>query len=198
MSRVVVSGVGLEPMTQKYHDRARSSRRSVVKAVGIGLATGGLYATSAAGQPDTLIQQLDAVRAATRRYRNVATARADGYTLPMVVPNVGHILADPARIGDDVVDITAPDALIYAPIGAAGGPEDAELALAAAEYVVPGDRSADPPDLFADEHTSRRLEVTEEEGWHHNEAVGVTGLHAWVHRGNPAGVFNTTNPTVDA
>ena len=62
---------------------------------------------------------------------------------------------------------------------------------------MPGDREDDPPNIFDDQASPRNLKVTEEEGWHFEEAEGFTGLHAWVHRGNPAGVFHPTNPNVD-
>jgi hypothetical protein len=148
---------------------------------------------------ETLITQLNAVYVATRNYQNIATAREDGYAPAMVVPNVGHVYAIPDRIGDGNVDVTEPEALIYVDTrttGCKAALEDANLDLAAIEYVVPGDQSANPPDLFADETASHQLMVTEAEGWHYNEEVDVTGLHVWLHHWNLAGLFNLTNPAV--
>ncbi|MEF8851992.1 MAG: hypothetical protein V5A28_06195 [Haloarculaceae archaeon] len=74
---------------------------------------------------------------------------------------------------------------------------DDDLILSAAEWLVPGNQEDDPPDIFNDEESPRNLKVTEEEGWHFESEEGFTGLHAWVHRNNPAGVFHHTNPTID-
>lgn len=76
-------------------------------------------------------------------------------------------------------------------------PDHDDLVLGAAEWLVPGDREDEPPNIFDDEESHRELQVTEEEGWHFEEEEGFTGLHAWVHRGNPAGVFHPTNPEID-
>ena len=177
-------------------NRGRFSRRTVLKTIGGGTIAGGLFATSVTARSDTLAKQLNTVRAATRKYRDVATATADGYIDRVFVPHVGHILADPALVPDDTVDITEPEALIYIANQSTGEDEDSDLTLAAAEYIVPGDQAANPPNLFADEPASRHLTVTEEEGWHYNTRFEVTGLHVWVHRGNPAGVFSLTNPSI--
>lgn len=148
---------------------------------------------------ETLITQLNAVYLATRKYRSVAAAREDGYAQAMVVPNVGHIFAINDRIKDGEVNIVEPEALVYVDTrttGCGGDPADADLNLAAIEYVVPGHRAENPPDLFADENTSYLLKVTEEEGWHNNEEIPVTGLHVWLHHWNLAGLFSLTNPAV--
>jgi hypothetical protein len=144
------------------------------------------------------------VRAATRRYRNVETARAAGYE-PLLgyFPGMGfHFTNRTPPLGTDRND---PPLLVYFTDGSynpePGAPHDSEhdddLVLGGVEYLVSGDREDDPPDIFADESGSRELKVTEEEGWHFEEDLGITGLHAWVHRGNPEGVFHPTNPTID-
>lgn len=153
---------------------------------------------SESNSASALIPQLNTVYVATRKYQNIATAKEDGYTFIHTVPNVGHIYGIPERIGDGEVDITNPDALIYVATSTAtckGVPVDDALDLAAIEYVVPGDQSANPPDLFADD-TAKHLTVTENEGWHYNELFDVTGFHAWVHFYNLAGIFNLSNPAV--
>lgn len=162
-------------------------------------ATGSDSPSESTSESETLITQLNAVYIATKKYHNVATAREDGYAPAMVVPNVGHVFAINDRIGDGDVIITEPEALIYIDTRidkCETDPADANLDLAAIEYVVPGDQSTEPPDLFADKNTSYPLTVPEEEGWHHNEKVGVTGLHVWLHHWNLAGLFNHTNPAV--
>lgn len=154
------------------------SRRNVLKVIGVGLATGGLFATRAVARTETLTQQLAIVRAATRKYRDIAAAKEDGYTMgPVAVPSVGHVFVNSNRIEDCKVTIAEPEALIYVPTNCKGEPDHSDFKLAAVEYVVPGDRSANPPDLFADESASRHVKVTEEEGWHPNEDADVTGLH---------------------
>lgn len=183
---------------------ATVTRRTALRTI-----TGGLFLGSYAGPAsaqngtDRLVHELDAVRAETRAYRDIQTARADGYTpVSPYVPGMGFHFADGPPFGTALTD---PGILVYFTDGsydpAPGDPHDSarddDLVLGAVEWLVPGDQTADPPDVFADEGSPRRLQTTEEEGWHFESAEGFTGLHAWVHRGNPAGVFHPTNPTID-
>lgn len=148
---------------------------------------------------DTFARQLNTVRSSTRKYRDVATARSDGYEFFDALPPVGHVYANPAFVGN--TGLTDPPSLLfYAPNNSAGPTDESDLKLAGLEYHVPGDRTADPPDLFADETASRRLKVTEEEGWHRSpipDVLDVTGLHVWAHFGNPLGVFHNGHPTIE-
>lgn len=178
------------------------TRRTVLKTLGAGLVAGA-STTVASARPDQLSHQLDAVRAATRTYRDLDTARQNGYVaISPYVPGMGFHFAAGSPFGTDLTD---PGVLVYATNGSydpAPGDRhdpdrDDDLLLVAAEYLVPGNQEENPPDVFADERSPRRLRVTEEEGWHFEAAEDFTGLHAWVHRGNPAGVFHPTNPTVD-
>lgn len=155
-------------------------------------------------QEATLSRQLNTVRAVTREYRDLETAREDGYVaVSPYVPGMGfHFANSSPPFGTDRDD---PPVLVYftngsynpAPGEAHDPARDDDLVLGAVEYIVPGDRTASPPNIFADEASPRLLKVTEEEGWHFESAEGFTGLHAWVHRGNPAGVFHHTNPNID-
>lgn len=159
---------------------------------------------SADGGPDELSHQLNAVRAATRAYRDVGTAQDDGFeVISPYVPGMGFHFSDrDPPFGSDRED---PPVLVYftngsydpAPSDPHDQSRDDDLILGAVEYLVPGDQSSNPPDIFADEEAKRNLKVTEAEGWHYESAEGFTGLHAWVHRGNPAGVFHPTHPNVD-
>lgn len=152
----------------------------------------------------TLSEQLNAVRAATKKYRHASAALDDGYeVISPYVPGMGFHFSDrEPPFGTDRED---PPVLVYFPNGsydpAPGEALDPErvddLILGAVEYLVPGDQEDDPPNIFADEDSPRRLATTEEEGWHFEHDLDFTGLHAWVHRGNPAGVFHTTNPTIE-
>lgn len=152
----------------------------------------------------TLSQQLNAVRSVTRRYRDIEQARADGYiAVSPYVPGMGfHFAADLPPFG---TDLEKPGVLVYFTNGSyrpAPGEEhdpahDDNLILGAVEWLVPGDQTGTPPNIFMDEASPRRLRVTEAEGWHFESEEGFSGLHAWVHRDNPEGVFHTTNPTID-
>jgi hypothetical protein len=176
-----------------------------LKLIGSGLAVGASTGLATAqGGTDELPRQLDGVRAATRAYRDVETARTHGYE-PLLgyFPGMGFHFTD--RDPPLGVDREDPPLLVYFSTGRYD-PEpgdqhdpdrDGDLVLGGVEYLVAGDREAEPPNIFADERSSRELRVTESEGWHFEADLNVTGLHAWVHRGNPAGVFHPTNPTID-
>lgn len=180
-------------------------RRAYLKVTGSFLALGtSVGGASARGGADELARQLDEVRAATRAYRDVETARSDGYT-PLLgyFPGMGfHFTAPDGPLGAERAD---PPLLVYSTDGSyAPAPgdlhdpdHDDHLILGGVEYLVPGDQSDAPPDIFADESSPQTLQVTEADGWHFEADLNVTGLHAWVHRGNPAGVFHPTNPTID-
>lgn len=178
------------------------TRRTVLKTIGGGLLVGTAAVPASAGD-DQLSNQLNAVRDVTRKYRSIETARDDGYgAVSPYVPGMGFHFADGPPFGTDLED---PGVLVYFTNGSYNpnpGEEhdpahDDDLILGATEWLVPGDQEDDPPNIFNDEESPRHLQVTEEEGWHFEDAEGFTGLHAWVHRGNPAGVFHPTNPEID-
>lgn len=155
------------------------------------------------GNPAKLAQQLNTVRQVTKKYRDLETAREDGYgAISPYVPGMGFHFADGPPFGTDLED---PGVLVYYTNGSYNpdpgefhDPErDDDLILGAVEWLVPGDQEENPPNIFNDEDSPRNLKVTEEEGWHFESAEGFTGLHAWVHRGNPAGVLHHTNPNIE-
>lgn len=180
-------------------------RRAYLKLAGscLALSTSAGMA-SAQGGPDELARQLEEVRDATRTYRDVKAARSDGYS-PLLgyFPGMGfHFTAPDGPLGAERAD---PPLLVYFTNGSYN-PEpgdrhdpdhDDDLVLGGVEYLVPGDQSNEPPNIFADESSEQTLRVTEANGWHFEVDLNITGLHAWVHRGNPAGVFHPTNPTID-
>lgn len=177
-------------------------RRAVLKTIG-GAVVLGAAVGPASARSDSLSEQLNTVRAATRKYRDIVTARCDGYgAVSPYVPGMGFHFADGPAFGTDLED---PGVLVYYTNGSYNPDpgedhdpaHDDDLILGAAEWLVPGDREENPPNIFDDEESDRRLQVTEEEGWHYEGREGFTGLHAWVHRGNPAGVFHHTNPEID-
>lgn len=152
----------------------------------------------------TLSQQLNLIREVTGKYRDVETARADGYVpVSPYVPGMGFHFAN--TVPPFGTDLDNPPVLVYytdgsynpAPGESLDESRESSLILGAVEYIVPGDQTDSPPNIFADEESHRRLKVTEEHGWHFESAEGFTGLHAWIHRGNPAGVFHHTNPNIN-
>lgn len=180
----------------------RQTRRTVLKAVGGGLALGAMAAPASA-RPDELSHQLNRVRSLTRKYKKIETAREDGYgAIAPYVPEMGFHFANGPPFGTVLED---PGVLVYFTTGSydpAPGEfhdpdHDDDLVLGAVEWLVPGDQESNPPNIFADEESPRNLKTTEAEGWHYEREEGFTGLHAWVHRGNSAGVFHPTNPNVD-
>lgn len=178
------------------------TRRTALEMIGGGLLLGATVVPASAGD-DRLSNQLNTVRDVTRKYRDIETARADGYAaVSPYVPEMGFHFADGPPFGTNLED---PGVLVYFTNGSYNpepGEEhdpdhDDDLVLGAAEWLVPGDQAEDPPNIFDDEESHRELQVTEEEGWHFEEEEGFTGLHAWVHRGNPAGVFHPTNSGIN-
>lgn len=187
-----------------------TDRRTVLKTIGAGVA-GTALAGTAGASGDELARELDAVRAATRMYGDLGTARDDGY-VPVLgyVPGMGFHFVKPDLVAADAaesVDPTDPPILVYFPTGnydpdpgdSHDPGRDDDLRLGGVEYAHVGDEGGPgtPADYFSDEESDRELKVPEAHGWHWVDPPGVTALHVWVHRGNPRGVFHPTNPTID-
>lgn len=177
-------------------------RRTVLQTLGVGFALGATAVPATAGN-DELTSQLNEVRTATRKYRDIETTRDDGYAaVSPYVPEMGFHFSDRTPPFGTTRD--DPPVLVYFTNGEYNpdpgdehNPEhDDDLILGAVEWLVGGNQEGSPPDIFADEDTNRNLKTTEEEGWHFEEEEGFTGLHAWIHRGNPEGVFHPTNPEI--
>lgn len=126
------------------------------------------------------------VRRATARYHDVDAAVADGF-VPVVDEcedridegRVGIPYANFDRLLDGVIDPSKPDALLYEPT------KNGRLQLVAAELAIPYElwNSPTPPALLG--HTFQR-----------EDEFGVFGLHIWVWRENPTGMFAVANPNV--
>lgn len=122
--------------------------------------------------------ELQQVRAATARYRNIENAIKDGYSNIMVdVENMGHHYMKTAIV-DAAFDIRQPEILVY------NRNEGGSQELVAVEYAVP-------------------LTYTMPEGftgsadvWKDDSGFPFWLVHAWVWHYNPDGVFNWTNPDV--
>lgn len=132
---------------------------------------------------------LDKVRAATKKFRKIEAVREAGYSL---VPDLDHCFDNPGvgAMGfhyintdslDTALDPLKPEAIVYAP------DKKGRLHLAAVEYIVP----AEPWDAEHEE-----LPGLLGQTFHLNEQLGVYVLHAWVWQKNPSGIFEDWNPKV--
>lgn len=200
-------------MTHKpfVDDSMSVGRRPLLRTVGFGLAGTALLSGSvgaASAKSDELTHELNEVRAATRKYRNVATARADGYDtlVSPYAPNMGFHFVNFDLIAADAsapVDLSEPPILVYyttgnynpGPGGIHDPDRDDDLRLGGVEFAHAETGVAG--NIFSDESASRTLKVSEADGWGPIPESPFMALHVWVHRGNPDGVFNPTNPTID-
>jgi hypothetical protein len=125
--------------------------------------------------------ELQQVRAATARYRNIENAIKDGYTdISVDVEHMGHHFMK-MDIVDANFDMKQPELLVY------NKNHEGEQELVAAEYAIPIELSPDvAPAGFSGSN----------DVWDRNTGFGLWLLHAWVWSYNPDGVFNPTNPTV--
>ncbi len=124
------------------------------------------------------------VRQATVQFHDLATAQAADYEqfLPCfddgMASGMGQHFAKFSLI-DSTIDAIHPEVLVYEP-------HNGRYQLVAVEYVVPQGApysDANPPRLFGADY-------------HRNDTLGIWALHAWIWRGNPAGVHADFNPNV--
>lgn len=124
-------------------------------------------------------------RRATAPYHRVEAALEDGF-VPILEcqesPDGQGALGIPfARLDrfDDEVDLSEPEILFYEP------QPNGRLRLVGGEPVVPIETWSDtePPTMFGRE-------------FHRNEAHGLFGLHMWIWKHNPNGVFAFWHPDV--
>lgn len=124
-------------------------------------------------------------RRATARYHRVEAATADGFE--QILPCLSNP-DGPGAIGipfakldrfDTTIDLSKPEILFYEP------QEDGSLRLVGGEPVVPiaAWTGSEPPSLFG-------------RTFHRNEEHGLYGLHMWVWRHSPDGVFSFWNASV--
>lgn len=187
------------------------TRRTTLIGAGTAL-TGLTVATPVSARSNDLAHELNTVRAATRKYQDVSKARVDGYDTEIspYTPGMGFHFVNPTFVAPNAAgpfDLETPPILVYVTKGNYNpGPgdihnpeRDDDLCLAAVEFAHVGDDGAPGTsgDIFSDEDARRNLKVSEEDGWEWVPTAEITALHVWVHRGNPAGVFNPTNPIID-
>jgi hypothetical protein len=93
---------------------------------------------------------------------------------------MGFHYGNPGLI-DGVARVNEPEVLLFEP------EKNGTLRLVAVEYVIPyalHSREAEPPVLFGQQFKQ-------------NDAFKLWGLHAWVWKDNPSGMFADWNPTVN-
>jgi hypothetical protein len=156
--------------------------RSLLAATGVATVLVGLLAIPAAAHDGA---SLASVRHATARFHDVDRAVAAGYG-PLLAcfdkPGVGGMGQHYAKgsLIDGTVTPTKPQALVYEVDGD-------ELELVAVEYIILYSQlspTAEAPRLFG-------------QSFHHNDALSLWALHAWIWRHNPLGMFADYNPNVD-
>ena len=128
------------------------------------------------------------LRRVTARYHDlsVATSPEEGFVLlhecetRLDNEQVGTVYFNPARLTDGVIDPEKPDALIYEP-----GRDGAPPKLVGVELAIPFTlwTKQEPPTFMG--ATFQR-----------EDEFGVFGLHLWVWRKNPNGLFAESNPRV--
>jgi len=130
-------------------------------------------------------QALATLRRVTARYHDLDAAIADGFILLHdceVRPGegaVGMLYVQLGRYLDGVLDPTSPDGLLYAP-GPNGKPVLAgvELAIPSAMWSAP-----EPPEFLGVSFQSE-------------DEFAALGLHVWVWRHNPSGMFAQAHPGI--
>ena len=176
--------------------------RSLTLAIATALAGGAIalasLGTAGAGghEPRLTAAQRSQIHQATKHYRDVEMALADGYVpvggcteLPDV-GGMGYHYLNPALAGDDVVDPAQPELLVYQ------AAEDGRLRLGAVEYF-----SADADqDVATDDDRPALFDQHPFEGPMPGHEPGMPihyDLHVWLYRHNPAGQLASWNPSVD-
>jgi hypothetical protein len=146
------------------------------------LAAPARLAQASPAQTSTVLATL---RRVTARYHDLDAAIADGFVLlhpceerPGEGP-VGTVYFHPGRTFDGILDPESPDALVYEP-SRNGRPK-----LVAVEMVMPYALWSEPE---PPEFLGVQLQPEDE--------FGVFGLHAWVWRDNPNGMFAEANPRI--
>jgi len=133
-------------------------------------------------------QDLASLRRVTAPFQDFNVASHAGWKTPITA-----CMTDPGGAGGmgfhygntDLIDGTAsverPQLLLYEP------EQNGRLRLVAVEYIIPYTfipRSATPPRLF-------------NQDFQQVDAFQLWGLHAWVWKDNPSGIFAQWNPTVN-
>jgi len=150
-----------------------------------GLALATLFATAAfAAQAAEANPLADSVRQANDRFRDVAAATAEGYAPIACASGVdgggmGIHYVNAAYLGDDAVDLSKPEAVMYEPKA------DGSLELIAVEYITLKGPAELQGHLFSFTNTPNRYGLPP-----------FYELHVWAWKPNPHGAFADMNPDV--
>jgi hypothetical protein len=129
---------------------------------------------------------LATLRRATAQYHSVDKAIADGFVEVACEVRPGHtaaglLYANFERVADGVIDLEKPEGLLYDASGN-GPPKLAGVDLAVPAFDAGGMPTV-PPELLGNT-------------FYLEEEFGVWGLHVWIWRHNPEGMFAEGNPNV--
>jgi hypothetical protein len=152
--------------------------------------------TTAGAQPQTAASQsfgadvnkdLAVLRQATAPFHEFATATAAGWSAKITgcmtdANGAGGMGFHYGNVGliDGSVQVDQPELLLYEP------EKNGQLRLVAVEYIIPysfHSRASAAPVLFGQE-------------FKRNDTFQLWGLHAWVWKENPSGMFASWNPNV--
>jgi len=135
---------------------------------------------------------VDAVRNATKRFKDVRVAKKEGYGLLFGCVSSSDVGAMGLHyvngsLLDDVIDVDHPEIVLYEPL------PDGQLSITGVDYLVYADawnaKHKDPPQLMG-------------QLFHYFESPNRFGLpafytlHVWAWKDNPNGTFTNWNPTV--
>lgn len=126
----------------------------------------------------------DQVRTANDRFKNVETALNEGYSpIPCTSGIEGGAMGvhyvNPTLVGDELIDIAKPEAVMYEP-GA-----DGTMKLVAVEYITTKGPASLGGQLFSFTGSPNRYGLP-----------AFYELHVWAWKENPKGPFADMNPTV--
>ncbi|WP_067433112.1 hypothetical protein [Nocardioides jensenii] len=145
---------------------------------------GGVIALNLPADADSGVGLAD-VRQATQKYHDPGVAEADGY-LDVGLPcfssddgGMGDHRVDFPRV-DDTIEALRPEAMVYDRLG------NGDLKLVAVEYIAPRGPGHARPSLWGVDFNETTVGGTD-----------LWTLHAWLWRGNPAGVLATWNPSLE-
>lgn len=130
-------------------------------------------------------RDLAALRRVTAPFQRFKNATEAGWSVQITpcmtdpAGGMGFHYGNPAII-DGTVHVEDPELLLYEP------QQNGRLRLVAVEYIIPytaRSRDATPPVLFGQE-------------FQRNDVFQLWGLHAWIWKHNPSGMFANWNPEV--
>jgi hypothetical protein len=131
-------------------------------------------------------QDLKTLRRVTAPFQNFAKADSAGWSAAitpcMQDPTLGGMGFHYGNVGliDGSVQVDQPELLLYEPH------DNGQLQLVAVEYIIPYTfvpRDAQAPTLFGEKFLQ-------------NDTFQLWGLHVWLWKRNPSGLFASWNPTV--